>query len=75
MKGDTTLTKEQVRQVQAELSWERARNSKIAQEQTAALARVEEKMAKAIQSTQNLEELKTTVAKKFQEAKIGRAHV
>ena len=52
-----------------ELDWERARNNRIAQDQTAALARVEEKIAKALQSTQNLEELKATVAKNFQEAR------
>ena len=55
--------------VQMELDWERARNNRIAQYQTAALARVEEKIAKALQSTQNLEELKATVAKNFQEAR------
>ena len=68
LKGDTTLTKEQVRKVQMDLDWERARNNRIAQDQTAALARVEEKIDKALQSTQNLEELKATVAKNFQEA-------
>ena len=52
-----------------ELDWERARNNRIAQDQTAALARVEEKIPKALQSTQNLEELKATVAKNFQEAR------
>ena len=52
-----------------ELDWERARNNRIAQDQTAALARVEENIAKALQSTQNLEELKATVAKIFQEAR------
>ena len=69
LRGDTTLTKEHVKQVQAELSWNRARNNRIAQEQTAALASVEAKIAKAIQSTQNLDELKTTVAQKCQEAR------
>ena len=69
LKGDTTLTKEQVRKVQMELDWERARNNRIAQDQTAALARVEEKIAKGLQSTQHLEELKATVAKNFQEAR------
>ena len=52
--------------VQMELDWERARNNRIAQYQTAALARLEEKIAKALQSTQNLEELKAIVAKNFQ---------
>ena len=61
--------KEQVRKVQMELDWERARNNRIAQDQAAALARVEEKIAKAIQSTQNLEELKAKVTKNFQEAR------
>ena len=51
LKGDTTLTTEQVRKVQLELDWERARNNRIAQDQTAALARVEEKIAKELQST------------------------
>ena len=55
LRGNTTLTKVQVWQVLAELNWERARNNRIAQEQTVALARVEEKIAQAIQSTQNLE--------------------
>ena len=48
LKGDTTLTKEQVRKVQMELAWDRARNNRIAQDQTAALARVEEKIAIAL---------------------------
>ena len=65
LKGDTTLTKEQVRKVQMELDWERARKNRIAQDQAAALARVEEKIAKAIQSTQNLQELKIQVTKNF----------
>ena len=52
-----------------ELDWERARNNRIAQDQAAALARVEEKIAKAIQSTQNLDELKAKVTKNFQEAR------
>ena len=52
-----------------ELDRERARNNRIVQDQTAALARVEEKLAKALQYTQNLEELKATVAKNFQEAR------
>ena len=69
LKGDTTLTNEQVRKVQMELDWERVRNNRIAQDQAAALARVEEKIAKAIQSTQNLEELKAKVTKNFQEAR------
>ena len=69
LKGNTTLTKEQVRKVQMELNWERACNNRIAQDLTAALARVEEKIAKALQSTQNLEELKATVAKNFQAAR------
>ena len=69
LKGDTTLTKEQVRKVQMELDWERARNNRIAQDQADALARVEEKIAKAIHSTQNLEELKATVTRNFQEAR------
>ena len=63
LKGDTTLTNEQVQKVQMELDWESARNNRIAQDQTAALARVVEKIAKALQSTQNLEELKAIVAK------------
>ena len=69
LKGDTILTKEQVHKVQMELNWERARNNCIAQDQAAALARVEEKIAKAIQSTQNLEELKAKVIQNFQEAR------
>ena len=69
MKGNTTLTKEQVCKVQMELDWERARNNRIAQDQAAALARVEDKIVKAIQSTQNLEELKAKVTKNFQEAR------
>ena len=69
LKGDTTLTKEQVLKVQMELDWERARNNRIAQDQTAALARVEEKIAKPLQSTQHLEELEATVAKNLQEAR------
>ena len=52
-----------------ELDWERARNNRIAQDQAAALARVEENIAKAIQSTQNLEELKAKVTMNFQEAR------
>ena len=52
-----------------ELDWERARNNRIAQDQTAALARVEEKIAKALQSTQNLEKPKATVAKNSQEVR------
>ena len=52
-----------------ELDWERARNNRIAQDQAAALARVEEKIAKAIQSTQNREELKAKITKNFQEAR------
>ena len=55
--------------MQQDLVWERAKNNRIAQEQIAALARVEEKIAKALQSTQNLEELKATVTLKFQEAR------
>ena len=58
MKGDTTLTKEQVGKVQMELDWERARNNCIASDQMAALPRMEEKIAKTLQSAQNLEELK-----------------
>ena len=69
LKGDTTLTKEQVLKVQMELDWERLRNNRIAEDQAAARARVEEKIAKAIQSTQNLEELKANVTKNFQEAR------
>ena len=69
LKGDTTLTKVQVHKVQMELDWERARNNRIAYDQAAALARVEEKIAKAIQSTQNLEELKAQDTKNFQEAR------
>ena len=69
LRANTTLTKEQVKQVQAELSRESAKNDRIAQEQTAALARVEEKIAKVMQSSQNLVELKTTVAQQFQEAR------
>ena len=52
-----------------ELYWERAPNNGIAQDQTAALARVEEKIAKALQYTQNLEQQKATVARNFQEAR------
>ena len=69
LKGDTTLTKEPVRKVQMELDWERANNDRIAQDQANALVRVWEKIAKAIQSTQNLEELKATVTKNFQQAR------
>ena len=54
MKGDTTLMKEQLRKVQMELDWERARNNRITQDQTAALARMEEKIAKTLHSAENL---------------------
>ena len=69
LKGDRTLTKEQLRKVQMELDWERARNNRITQVQTAALARMEEKIAKILQSAQNLEELKKEVTKNLQEAR------
>ena len=52
-----------------ELDWERAHSNRIAQNQAAALARVEEKIAKALQSTKNLEELKDTITKNFQKAR------
>ena len=52
-----------------ELDWERARNNRIASDQTAALARMEEKIAKTLQSAQNLEELKKEVTKNLQEAR------
>ena len=52
-----------------ELDWERARNNQIAKDQTAALARMEEKMAKTLQFTQNLEELKKAVTQNLQEAR------
>ena len=51
------------------LDWERARNNRIASDQTAALARMEEKIAKTLQSAQNLEELKKEVTKNLQEAR------
>ena len=69
MKGDTTLTKEQVRQVQMELDWERACNNRITSDQTAALARMEEKIAKTLKSAKNLEELKKEVTTNLQEAR------
>ena len=50
LKVNTTVTKEQVRKVQMELDWERARNNRITQNQTAALAWMEEKIAKTLQS-------------------------
>ena len=52
-----------------ELDWERARNNRITQDQTAALARMEEKIAKTLQSAQNLEELKKAVTQNLQEAR------
>ena len=52
-----------------ELDWERAKNNQIAQDPANALARVEEKIPKAIQSTQNLEELKATVTRNVQKAR------
>ena len=61
LNGDTTLTKEQVCKVQMELDWERAYNNQIAQDQIAALVRMEEKIAKTLQSAQNLEQLKKAV--------------
>ena len=69
MKGDTTLTKEQVCKVQMELDWERARNNRITSDQMAALARMEEKIAKTLQSAHNLEELEKEVTKNLQEAR------
>ena len=52
-----------------ELDWERAHNNRITQDQMAALARMEEKIAKTFQSAQNLEELKKEVTKNLQEAR------
>ena len=52
-----------------ELDWENVRNNQIAQDQATTLARVESKIAKAILSTQNREELKAAVTKNFQEAR------
>ena len=52
-----------------ELDWEQARNNRIASNQTAALAKMEEKIAKTLQSAQNLEELKNEVTKILQEAR------
>ena len=70
MKGDATLTKEQLRKIETELNWEKARNARIAYDQTAGLAKIEEKIAKTLESTQNLEELKKAVTKNFQEARV-----
>ena len=69
LKGDRTLKKEQVSKVQIERDWERVRNNRIAQKQAKALAKMEEKIAKAIQSTQNRKELEEILTKNFQEAK------
>ena len=52
-----------------ELDWERARNNRITQDQTAALAQMKEKIAKTLQSAQNLEELKEAVTQNLQEAR------
>lgn len=48
-----------------ELNWERARNNRIAQKHTAALARFEEKIAKTLEAQKTLEELKKAVQKDF----------
>ena len=61
MKGNTTLMKQHVCKVQMELDWERARNNRINQDKTPPPAWMEEKIAKTLQSTQNLEELKKPV--------------
>ena len=50
-----------------EQDWERTRNNRITQDETAALPRIEEKIAKTLQSTQNLEELKKDVTQILQE--------
>ena len=69
MKGDTTLTKDQVRKVHMDLDWERAHNKLITQGQTAVHSRMEEIIAKSLQSTQNLEELKKVVNQKLQKVR------
>ena len=55
--GDTTLTKNEVGKIQIELQWQKARNNRIAIEQSEALARMEKKIAEAIHSTNNRKEL------------------
>ena len=69
MKGDATLTKEQLWKIEAELNGEKGKHAIIAYDQTAALVKVKEKIAKTLESTQNLEELKKVVTKNFQEAR------
>ena len=68
MLGDSTLTKEQVTQLRQELPWEKAKNRRAEDRQTLALAELEEKVNRTLESKKDMEAARQAVASDLRKA-------
>ena len=69
MRGDSTLTKEQVSQLRNELQWEHAKNQREREQQIKALAAIEEKVNQTLNNQKDLKAAKLAVASDLQKAR------